>query len=118
PHLHSFPTRRSSDLTTYFGFSKGAKQANHAVVSLCPRTVACAVPVFPATTQSFKRALPPVPPSSLTTFQRPLRTSAIWSGEISYRKSDRARGGDAAGLPCPSNTGKPSCFKTLSTNRG
>src|SRR6266480_48248 len=29
--------------TTYFGFSKGAKQANHAVVSLCPRTVAGAV---------------------------------------------------------------------------
>src|SRR5207248_1496156 len=69
--------------TTYFGWSNGAKQANHATFSSCPRSVACAVPVFPATTQSFKRALPPVPPSSLTTFQRPLRTTSILSGEIS-----------------------------------
>ena len=35
--------------TTYFGLSYGAKQANHAMLSFLPRSVACAVPVFPAT---------------------------------------------------------------------
>ena len=69
--------------TTYFGWSYGAKQANQATFSSWPRSVACAVPVFPATTTSFKRARPPVPPSSLTTFQKPLRTSSISSGETS-----------------------------------
>src|SRR5213592_4411756 len=53
--------------TTYFGWSNGAKHVTHAPFSSWPRSVACAVPVFPATTTSFKRALPPVPPSSLTT---------------------------------------------------
>ena len=37
--------------TTYFGWSNGAKHANHATFSSCPRSVACAVPVFPATTR-------------------------------------------------------------------
>src|SRR5437016_4268692 len=63
--------------TTYLGLSNGAKQANHATVSLWPRSVAWAVPVFPATCTFFRRPAPPVPPSSLTTFQRPLRTSSI-----------------------------------------
>src|SRR6266545_2071802 len=40
--------------TTYFGWSNGAKHVNHATFSSWPRSVACAVPVFPATTQSSK----------------------------------------------------------------
>ena len=44
-----------SPTTTYFGLSNGAKHANHATFSSCPCSVACAVPVLPATCTFFSR---------------------------------------------------------------
>ena len=98
----------------YFGESYGAKQTNHAVVSFLPSVIACAVPVLPATCTPLKRALPPVPPSSFTTFQRPRRAISICSRLKSNRKSARTRGAEeTTGCPFAFKIGWPSAPVTL-----
>jgi hypothetical protein len=105
--------------TAYFGLSYGAKQANHAMVSLFPSVIACAEPVLPATTTFGTFARLPVPPASFTTFQSPCRASSIWSRVKSVRRSPRTFGWRGTTYsPLSFMTGLPSGVTTSCTRRG